>query len=183
MEILALSGSLRARSSNTGVLRTALEFASADAGAATATAGIGELPHFNPDLDGEGALAPSPVAELRAAVAAADGVLIVSPEYAQGVPGSLKNALDWLVGSGELVGTPVGVVTASPSPTGGEHAHAHLRGTLGKMSAEVIDGACLRIGLIGAKLDGTSGRLVDGEALRELRDAVRALTEAARARG
>ncbi|WP_395370246.1 NADPH-dependent FMN reductase [Streptomyces tubercidicus] len=82
MKLLALSGSLRARSSNGAVLRSALTFWDGPA----ATADIGALPHFNPDLDGEGATPPAPVAALRTAAASADALLVVSPEYAHGVP-------------------------------------------------------------------------------------------------
>jgi chromate reductase, NAD(P)H dehydrogenase (quinone) len=67
--------------------------------------GVSRLPHFSPDLDGENA--PAPVADWRAQLKTSDGVLISSPEYAHGVPGSLKNALDWVVGSGEFVEKPV----------------------------------------------------------------------------
>ncbi|UZJ30351.1 NADPH-dependent FMN reductase [Streptomyces endophytica] len=112
LSLVALSGSLRARSSNGAVLNSALTLWD---GPAT-TADIGALPHFNPDLDGEDATPPAAVAALRTAVASADALLVVSPEYAHGVPGVLKNALDWLVSSGEVVHKPVAVITASPSP-------------------------------------------------------------------
>src|SRR4029453_6006873 len=68
---------------------------------------LGLLPHFNPDLDGEGATPPPAVADLRRLLAEADGVVISPPEYAPGVPGSLKNALDWIVSSGELTDKPL----------------------------------------------------------------------------
>jgi NAD(P)H-dependent FMN reductase len=92
MRILAISGSLRAASSNTAVLQAAIELAPPDVEIVRCD-GLSELPHFNPDLDD--ANAPAPVANWRAQLKAADGVLISSPEYAHGVPGSLKNALDW----------------------------------------------------------------------------------------
>ncbi len=104
--------------------------------APTTTADIGALPHFNPDLDGEDATPPAPVAALRTAVRRRDAVLIVSPEYAHGVPGVLKNALDWLVSSGECVHKPIAVITASPFPTGGDHANAQLRETLRMMTGD-----------------------------------------------
>ncbi|MCC2274280.1 NAD(P)H-dependent oxidoreductase [Streptomyces sp. ET3-23] len=175
MKITAISGSLRARSANGIVLRTALELTGAEA----RTADIGSLPHFNPDLDGEGAVAPAPVAALRSAVAEADAVLIVSPEYAHGVPGVLKNALDWLVSSGEFIDKPVGVVTASPSPSGGDFANAQLRETLRMMTGAVVDDACLCIGLIATRIDQGTGRIVDEATLGSLSASLKALESAA----
>lgn len=174
MKITAISGSLRDRSANGTVLRTALELSDAEA----RIADIGALPHFNPDLDGEGAVAPAPVAALRAAVAEADVVLIVSPEYAHGVPGVLKNALDWLVSSGEFIDKPVGVITASPSPTGGDFANAQLRETLRMMTGTVVDDACLCIGLIATRIDRSTDRVVDEMTLASLSAALKALEEA-----
>ncbi|WP_328689000.1 NAD(P)H-dependent oxidoreductase [Streptomyces caniferus] len=177
MRLLALSGSLRARSSNGAVLRSALAFWDGP----TTTADIGSLPHFNPDLDGEGATPPAPVATLRTAVAAADALLVVSPEYAHGVPGVLKNALDWLVSSGECVDKPVAVVTASPFPTGGDHANAQLRETLRMMTGEVVAAACREIPAIGPKIDPTTERVKDEATLSDLRAALSHLARAAAA--
>lgn len=133
MRIVCISGSLRADSSNVRVLRAAARLVPPDVALETFD-GLGGLPHFNPDLDGDEP--PAPVRELRARLASADGLLLSSPEYAHGVPGTLKNALDWVVSSGELVGVPVLLVTASPG--GGALAHASLAQTLGVMSAEVL---------------------------------------------
>ncbi|MER0481438.1 NADPH-dependent FMN reductase [Streptomyces sp. Edi2] len=177
MRLLALSGSLRARSSNGAVLRSALAFWNGP----TATADIGALPHFNPDLDGEDATPSAPVAALRAHVAAADALLIVSPEYAHGVPGVLKNALDWLVSSGECVSKPVAVITASPFPTGGDHANAQLREILRMMTGEVIEAACRELPAIGPKIDPTTERVTDETTLSELHAALSHLAAATRA--
>ncbi|MFF4696644.1 NADPH-dependent FMN reductase [Streptomyces chattanoogensis] len=178
IRLLALSGSLRARSSNGAVLHSVLGLHD---GPAT-TADIGALPHFNPDLDGEGATPPPAVAALRAAAGAADALLVVSPEYAHGVPGVLKNALDWLVSSGECVDKPVAVITASPFPTGGSHANAQLRETLRMMSGQVIDPACLEIPAIGPKTDPTTERVTDEPTLTALRTALSHLTAGAAGR-
>ncbi|MEU2788492.1 NADPH-dependent FMN reductase [Streptomyces sp. NPDC007100] len=177
MKIVALNGSLRARSTNGAVLRSALALTDV----AAATAGIRELPHFDPDLDHQGATPPAPVAALRRAVADADAVLVVSPEYAHGVPGVLKNALDWLVSSAEFLGKPVAVLTASPSPTGAEHAHAQLRETLRMMSADVVPDACRDLAAITPKTDTATGTVTDPDTLQELRTAMAALTAAAAA--
>ncbi|MFF2805806.1 NADPH-dependent FMN reductase [Streptomyces sp. NPDC058000] len=172
--LLAVSGSLRARSTNGAVLRSALELFDGP----TATADIGALPHFNPDLDGEGATPPAPVGALRTAVAGADVLLIVSPEYAHGVPGVLKNALDWLVSSGECVDKPVAVITASPFPTGGDHANAQLRETLRMMTGQVVADACREIPAIGPKIDPATERVTDGPTLADLRTAMTHLATA-----
>ncbi|MEU7156471.1 NADPH-dependent FMN reductase [Streptomyces chrestomyceticus] len=175
MKILTLNGSLRARSSNGAVLRSALALTDAT----SAAADLAALPHFHPDQDAEGATPPAPVAALRHAVADADAVLIVSPEYAHGVPGVLKNALDWLVSSADLLDKPTAVLTASPSPTGAAYAHAQLRETLRMMSAAVIPAACRDLPAIAPKTDPATGTVTDPATLQDLRTALAALTAAA----
>lgn len=95
--------------------------------------GIGTLPHFNADLDT--ATPPPEVAEWRAQVAAADALIISSPEYARGVPGSLKNALDWLVGSSDVVEKPVALLNGSSRAS---HSQTSLAITLQTISAKLI---------------------------------------------
>jgi chromate reductase, NAD(P)H dehydrogenase (quinone) len=111
IRIIAISGSLRKRSSNSALLRAAAVLA--PEGVEVSLYGkLGELPLFNPDLDGadlEGT-GPAPVLDFRAHLAGADAILIASPEYAHGVTGVLKNALDWVVGSGEFTNKPVGLL-------------------------------------------------------------------------
>lgn len=133
MKIVAISGSLRAASSNTALVRAAL--ASPPPGVETMLYdGLASLPHFSPELDGDAA--PASVWNFRAQIASADGVLICTPEYAYGIPGSLKNALDWLVTSGELWRKPVAVLSASPSALGGEKAHAPVAHAVGPGSGD-----------------------------------------------
>lgn len=115
MRIVAISGSLQRESSNSALLR-------AIAGAATGVEielweNLGDLRHFRPDIEGD-----EHVDSLRRAVTEADAVLIATPEYAGGMPGALKNALDWLVGSGELYGKPVVIISAAPSAERGHNA-------------------------------------------------------------
>jgi chromate reductase, NAD(P)H dehydrogenase (quinone) len=139
LRILAISGSLRARSSNTSLLRLAIDVAPDDVKIVMYD-GLASLPHFNPDDDvGE---PPSPVLDLRTRVGESDGLLFCSPEYAHGVPGSLKNALDWLVASVELPHKPVALLNASPWAT---HAQASLVETLTVMSTRVVHDACVTI--------------------------------------
>jgi NAD(P)H-dependent FMN reductase len=135
--IVGLSGSLRAHSSNAALVRAA--FALVPAGTETVLfEGIGLLPHFNPDLDQEGDAPPPAVAELRALLRSADGFIVSVPEYAHGLPGAFKNALDWLVSSGELAHKPVLVLNASPAR--GHHAQANLVATLTVIEARVLTG-------------------------------------------
>src|SRR5262245_43115686 len=126
MQFLALSGSLRARSSNSELLR-ALALRPGPEPETRAYPGPARLPHPHHDLDREGAEPPAAVADLRREVDRADALWISSPEYAHGVPGSLKNALDWLVSSPALLYKPVALLNASPRAT---IAHAALAETL-----------------------------------------------------
>ena len=156
MRILAISGSLRAASSNQSALQAAARLAPAGVEIILYD-GLSRLPHFNPDLDGENP--PASVADWRAQLRASDGVLISSPEYAHGVPGSLKNALDWVVGTGEFAGKPVALINTSPRAF---HAQASLTETLATMSAQVVSNACVEVPLLGKKLDA-AGILASAE--------------------
>jgi NAD(P)H-dependent FMN reductase len=174
MKILAISGSLRAVSSNTALLRAAAALAPQGV-EITFYGGIGDLPHFNPDLDDpDHGIAPPPVLDLRARIQAADGLLISSPEYAHGVPGSLKNALDWLVGSSEIVGKPVALLNASPRAT---LAQASLAETLTTMSTRLIAEASIALPLLGRRLDA-AGIAADPELAGPLRAAVEVFARA-----
>ncbi len=140
--LLLISGSLRAGSSNTAVLHRCAELC-APIFDAVFCDGIGALPAFNPDIEELGeteARFPAEVARLRAAVAGADALLFSVPEYAHGLPGSLKNALDWLVGSLAFPGIPVGLVNTSARSV---HAPAQLLEIVRTMSAVVVDDACV----------------------------------------
>ena len=109
--ILAISGSLRRASVNSAALRAAASAAARDGVAVTITDVVRELPHFDPDLEGT---PPDPVLRFRAACEAATGVLLAVPEYAFGIPGAFKNALDWTVGSTCLNRKPVTVLNVAP---------------------------------------------------------------------
>jgi chromate reductase len=145
MRILAISGSLRAASSNTRLI-AALRLMAPPGVEVVVYDGLGELPHFNPDLDGD--IVPGP-AELRRQVGLCDGLVICSPEYAHGVAGSMKNALDWLVPSLEFPETPVALINASPHAV---HADAHMRETLTLMSARLVEAASVTIPIQGPPL-------------------------------
>jgi NAD(P)H-dependent FMN reductase len=134
IHLLAISGSLRTHSSNTETLR-ALALLAPPQVTVRLFDGLAALPPFNPDQDVEGMVLPEPVRCLRAQIEAADGIVISSPEYAHGVPGSLKNALDWLVSATEVVGKPVALVNPSPRST---HAQVALAETLRTMSMALV---------------------------------------------
>jgi len=147
IRLLAISGSLRKASTNTALLGAASLLAP-DAMTIELYDCLATLPHFNPDLDADPL--PAPVVDLRARVGAADGLLFSSPEYARGVPGSLKNALDWLVSSDVFPGKPVAFLHASER---GVTAQAALRLILETMSARLIDEASITIPLLGTQTD------------------------------
>lgn len=168
--LLAISGSLRARSSNTEVLRAAALVAPPSV-RVELYAALAALPHFNPDLDAEGAELPPAVRDLRARIDSARGVLICSPEYAHGVPGAMKNALDWLVSGPEMVHKPVGLINASPRAM---HAQASLAETLRTMSAVLVPGASVELALGGRGLDAAE-IAADATFANLLRSAVEAL--------
>jgi chromate reductase len=174
MRILALSGSLRARSSNTALLRAAAALAPADMEISFYT-GLADLPLFSPDLDNEST--PPAVQNLRAQLQAAQGVIICTPEYAYGMPGALKNALDWTVSSGEFYGKPTAVISASPSASGGEKAMASLLLTLTALAAAVEAGATLVVPFVGKKLNAHD-QVTDPETTRALRAVLEALAHA-----
>ena len=174
MQLLTVSGSLRAVSSNGAVLDAIVALAPPHVRVARFD-GLADLPAFNPDLDGEGAAPPPAVARWRAAIAAADAVVICSPEYAHGVPGALKNALDWLVSGPDVPGLPVAVVNAT---TRAHIAHASLIETLRTMSASVVEEASVSLPL-GPSQRTAADILADPVASSMLTDALAALLRSA----
>lgn len=162
IKILAVSGSLRAKSTNTMLVRAAAGLAPEDM-QIDFFEGLNDLPHFTPDLDGEAA--PPAVVNWREALKMADGVLLCTPEYAFGVPGVLKNALDWAVSSGEFYEKPTAVISASPMLTGGDKAQASLLLTLKALGAKVADEVRLAVPMVNKKL--TPGGAIADPALRE----------------
>ncbi|MGY2737158.1 NADPH-dependent FMN reductase [Sphingomonas sp. UYP23] len=156
--LLGISGSLRSDAHSTRVLE-ALAAASTER-ADYEFADIGALPHFNQDLYVEPL--PSAVARLRAQIVASDGIVIVSPEYNHGIPGVLKNALDWASrphNGSPLKGKPVLVVTVSPAFTGGVRAQYQIRETVTSALAKPVATPEIVIGNVGAKI--VDGRFDD----------------------
>ena len=146
LRIIALSGSLRASSTNTALLREIA--ARAPDEVSVELIPLGGLPLFNPDLEAD---LPDAVAHFRGLISASDALIIASPEYAHGVSGVLKNALDWLVGCEGVAGKPVLVLNAAPRA---HHAVAALRETLATMAARLVDGIPLVAAIAQTRQEG-----------------------------
>lgn len=174
MRILAISGSLRASSSNTALLKAAIAVVPQGVEVSLYN-GLGDLPHFNPDLDGE--TAPQSVKDWRSCLRAADGLVFSVPEYAHGVPGTLKNGLDWVVGGEELVGKPVTLFNASSR---GVYAQASLTETLTVMSAKVVPESSATLQLLGKPMSADQ-IAADPEMSSALRSAIQSFATAIQA--
>jgi NAD(P)H-dependent FMN reductase len=136
--------------------------------------GVADLPAFNPDLDQPGMPVPSAAGELRACVGRADALIICSPEYAHGIPGALKNLLDWLVGSEEFPGKPVTLVAASERSI---FAQAQLAEVLSTMSARLVPAESVVVPVASRAMDAAA-IAADPRLGGVLRGAMDALTQA-----
>jgi chromate reductase, NAD(P)H dehydrogenase (quinone) len=141
--ILAVCGSLHSQSKNLTLLVTAARCVPPDVELVLFD-GLGDLPHFNPEL--EAATTPESVLRWREALASSDAVLIASPEYGFSLPGVLKNAIDWVIGSGELEEKIVAITAAVPGPERGRRGLQALRDTLSAMRVAVVGGEPIPIG-------------------------------------
>jgi chromate reductase len=168
IKILAIPGSLRSNSSSHVIMQAAIKSAPANVEFKIFDR-LGKLPHFD-----DSNTAPEEVEHFRQLIKDADGVLIVTPEYAFGVPGSLKNALDWTVSSADFMNKPVALVTAS---TGGEKAHAALLMILGALSANIVEAGTLLISFVRAKLT-PSGEVKDPALMESIQSVTLALSKA-----
>lgn len=171
-DLLGLSGSLRSGSSNAALLRAAAALAPDHVELALYEP-LDTLPHFDPDVEADGRLPPS-VTTFRAAVARADGLVISCPEYAHGVPGTFKNALDWLVGGEGFTDLPVACFDTSPRSS---HAPAQLREIVTTMSGEVVERASVTVAVSGRGLDADD-IASDEELAAQVRSAVLAFADA-----
>jgi len=176
IRLLAISGSLRGASANTAALE-ALERLAPEGVKALVYRDLGLMPPFNPDDDIEDKPKPEPVETLRKLIGASDALIIAAPEYAHGVPGALKNALDWLVASEDFAGKPTALINTSPRAF---HAQASLREILSTMAARLIPEAFASISLTG-KTATTEGILADPVCARRLKESLEALIAAIRA--
>lgn len=163
ISILGISGSLRRASYNTALLRTFGELAPPEI--AFSLFDAVDLPVFNVDLETEGD--PEPAVRLRTAIAESDGVLFATPEYNGGIPGSMKNIIDWASrGESPLSGKPCAVIGGG-GRFGTAHAQMMLRHTLNYMGCPVLPGQTLYVQRVRAAFDGT--QLTDERAIGHLK--------------
>jgi NAD(P)H-dependent FMN reductase len=174
--VLLISGSLREASTNSAALRT-VRAVTPDNVVTTISDDLVDLPHFNPDDDGDD-LAPA-VQRLRARIDAADAVLFCTPEYAGALPGSFKNLLDWTVGGVEINDKPVAWINVSTS--GAVLAHESLRHVLGYVGADIVESACRAVP-VPRQVIGSDGTIDDPDIRAQLGEVVRALAEHVAAR-
>jgi chromate reductase len=167
MRVLLVSGSTRDGSSNTFALRALHHL---DSGLATTDlyGGLRSLPAFVPDGS-----VPADVADLLGRIQAADAIVFSTPEYAGGLPGALKNLLDWTVGGGQLYGKPVAWLDVA-NPGRGHGARAQLRTVLDYVGARIVEDACVHLTL--DRTDDAMSLPRGGE--RTLSTAIAALTAA-----
>ena len=169
-----VSGSLRARSTNTAALRTVEHLVPAGV-TTTIFDGLAALPHFNPDDDRDPL--PTAVAQLRAAVHDADAILCSVPEYAGALPGSFKNLLDWLIGDAEprsIYEKPVAWLNVSVR--GAPNAHAELRTVLWFAHATIIETACVHAPVTESMVDA-DGVITDADTRDAIARALGALVQ------
>ena len=169
-KIIALSGSTRKASSNLNIIK-AIEELSKDSFTFEIFYDLAELPHFNPDLDNENV--PENIIQFRKKLKEADGILICTPEYAIGVPGTLKNAIDWTVSSMEFSHKPVALITASLS---GEKAHKSLLGTLLIIESRMTAHTQLLISYVKTKLT-SDGKIKEKDTLADIQKLINSLNE------
>jgi chromate reductase, NAD(P)H dehydrogenase (quinone) len=183
LHFVGIAGSLRTGSFSVALLSEIVGMS--DAQARITAFPLREVPLYNQDLEPTPGQAPGPVLELRRAIAAADGLVIVSPEYNYGISGVLKNALDWAsrpAYKSVLAGKPVLIMTNSPGALGGSRAQSQLRQTLIATLSRVVVRPEIVVSHVGTKL--TERRLTDEPTRSILKEGLADLAaEVARARG
>ncbi|HEY0677980.1 MAG TPA: NAD(P)H-dependent oxidoreductase [Chitinophagaceae bacterium] len=165
--IIAISGSTRKSSSNLNLIRAIINLFS-DKADFRIFQELSVIPHFNPDLDNGDP--PQSVTDFRRQLNEADGVLICTPEYAMGVPGTLKNAIDWTVSSMEFSHKPVALITASLS---GQKAHMALMETLKVIEAEIPEASQLVVSFVKTKV--SDEKIIDPQTLEQVRNVMQSL--------
>ena len=169
-KVIAISGSARKNSANLRLIK-AIDGLTKEKFETTLFEGLTELPHFNPDLDTDHP--PEAVSNFRQLIKNSDGILICTPEYAMGVPGTLKNALDWIVSSGEFSGKPVALITAS---TSGLKAHESLLDTLQIIDARINEETQYLISFIQVKLN-SENKITDEQTMSDIQRLIVAFEE------
>lgn len=174
IQLLGIAGSLRAGSFSTAILESLKD--ALPGSAELSLHPLGDVPLYNQDLDTQ--TPPPAVGALRDAIARADGLVIVTPEFNYGLPGVLKNALDWAsrpYGKSSLMGKPVVAISASPAFTGGVRAQAQLNETLLSTQSRLVGGPQVVVGEVHKKVE--NGRLVDRASLDFALDTVSGLVQ------
>jgi chromate reductase len=180
VKIFAISGSLRSGSFNTALVRAAQAVAPADV-KVEVFEGLRDIPPYDQDADSDDP--PGPVADLRARIRAADGLLIATPEYNYGVPGVLKNAVDWVsrpVATSPLKRKPVAVAGAAPGAFGSVRAQLSLRQSLLWTDSDVVSKPELMVFQAGLRFDA-DGNLTDPQTRQVLGALLEALVGKVRA--
>ena len=170
-----ISGSVREGSVNSAVIATAASLLAPPA-RAVIHRGIGDLPHFNPDLDFDPL--PPAVIDLRAAIGHADALLFSTPEYAGAMPGALKNLLEWTVGGAETTAKPAGWINPSTSPAKAEGTYASLGTVLEYTDVRLVPDACREIPVPRSLI--RDGSIEDDSVRREIARVLAALADSAR---
>ena len=160
-KIIAISGSTRANSTNLQLIKAIADIA-ANKLEVEIFQGLTKIPHYNPDLDND--YPPLEVIAFRAKLKASDGILICTPEYAMGVPGTLKNAIDWTVSSMEFSNKPVALITASSV---GQKGHQALIETLKVIEAAMTTETQLLISFAKTKIS-SNNTITDTKTLSEV---------------
>jgi len=179
--ILVLAGSLRSASITRRIAEAAVQTAP-EGVEISIYEGLGDVPFYNEDIDVAGSV-PAAAERLRNAVAEADAVLLVTPEYNGTLSAVLKNAIDWVsrpYAAGAFKGKPIGVVSASISPNAARWAHGDAVKAAGIAGGVVVEAAHAYFGAIGERF-GSAHPSEDAEAIAELGASVRELVQASRA--
>ncbi|HEX5655110.1 MAG TPA: NAD(P)H-dependent oxidoreductase [Chitinophagaceae bacterium] len=166
-KIVAISGSTRLHSTNLGLINAIIDLFSENYDFRIFR-GLSDLPHFNPDLDTDNV--PQAVSDFRNLLRSADGILICTPEYAMGVPGTLKNAIDWTVSSMEFSHKPVALITASSD---GKRAHRSLLETLRIIESDIPESSQLLIPFVKTKIKGD--KITDTDTFGLVKDLIKSL--------
>lgn len=167
MKILAICGSTRKSSSNRELLNAIIDIYSSDADIKIFE-GLDNIPHFNPDLDNDHP--PQQVSLFRRQLKEADGILICTPEYAMGVPGTLKNAIDWTVSSMQFSRKPVALITASSQ---GQNAHASLMETLKVIECNIPESSQLIISFVKTKV--RDNKIIEPKTMQQVQEVMKSL--------
>lgn len=161
-KVLAISGSTRQNSTNHSLIKAIADLYAADLNVSVYN-GIADLPYFNPDFDNE--QLSKKVSDFKEQLNNADGIIICTPEYAHGVPGALKNAIDWTVSSCEFSNKPTLLITAS---TDGRFGHNALLETLRVIEAKNIDDLQLLIPFARTKIS-SDNKITDQKTLEDVK--------------